>query len=281
VGFETTYNLTEPRNHTIICNGVLVSQCSEYMHLDNSPCNLASINLLKFLREDSTFDVEAFEHAVEIVLLGQAILCVAADYPTEKIGRNARGFRELGIGYANLGALLMAVGVPYDSNEGRAWAAAITSLMQGAAYRASSRFAEIVGPYPGTDELPGFSHPENRDATLRVLRKHAAFSRAVVQSPSDEDRKLDNRVDLFRDEVVGSGRPALADDELARVADRANAVWDETLMLADQFGVENSQVSVLAPTGTISFMLDCDTTGVEPDLALKKVKKMVGAGRCR
>jgi ribonucleoside-diphosphate reductase alpha chain len=274
------YHSTVNDWHTAPAAGPITASnpCSEYMHLDNSPCNLASINLLKFLREDSTFDVEAFEHAVEIVLLGQAILCVAADYPTEKIGRNARGFRELGIGYANLGALLMALGAPYDSDPGRAWAAAITSLMQGAAYRASARFAEIVGPYPGTDELPGFSHPENRDATLRVLRKHAAFSRAIAQSPTADDHKLDKRLDLFRAEVVGAGRPVAADDELARVAERANAVWDETLMLAEQFGVENSQVSVLAPTGTIGFMMDCDTTGVEPDLALKKVKKMVGGG---
>jgi len=266
--------------HTAPAAGPITASnpCSEYMHLDNSPCNLASINLLKFLRDDSTFDVEAFEHAVEIVLLGQAILCVAADYPTEKIGRNARGFRQLGIGYANLGALLMALGVAYDSEAGRAWAASITSLMQGAAYRASARFAEIVGPFPGTDELPGFVHPENRDATLRVLRKHAAFSRAIIDAPTSEDAKLDKRIGVFRDEVVGAGRPAAADDELGRVADRANAVWAETLMLAEQFGVENSQVSVLAPTGTIGFMMDCDTTGIEPDLALKKVKKMVGGG---
>jgi ribonucleoside-diphosphate reductase alpha chain len=274
------YHSTVNDWHTAPAAGPITASnpCSEYMHIDNSPCNLASINLLKFLRDDGTFDVEAFEHAVEIVLLGQAILCVAADYPTEAIGRNARGFRQLGIGYANLGALLMALGAPYDSNPGRAWAASITSLMQGASYRASARFAEIVGPYPGTDDLPGFAHPENRDATLRVLRKHAAFTRAIVQAPSDDDRKLDKRVDTFRDEIVGAGRPLLADDDLARVADRANAVWAEAVMLAEQFGVENSQVSVLAPTGTIGFMMDCDTTGVEPDLALKKVKKMVGGG---
>jgi adenosylcobalamin-dependent ribonucleoside-diphosphate reductase len=252
--------------------------CSEYMHLDNSPCNLASINLLKFLREDGTFDTDAFEHTVSVLLLGQAILCVAADYPTEQIGRNARGFRELGIGYANLGALLMALGAPYDSDEGRAWAAAITSLMQAASYRLSARDAEIVGPFPGTDELPGFAHPENRDATLRVLRKHAAFSRAIGAVPLADDRRLDKRLDTFRAEVVGQGRPVQADDDLARVVARANEVWDEAIDLAERFGVENSQVSVLAPTGTIGFMMDCDTTGVEPDLALKKVKKMVGGG---
>jgi ribonucleoside-diphosphate reductase alpha chain len=252
--------------------------CSEYMHIDNSPCNLASINLLKFLRPDSTFDTQAFEHAVAVLLLGQAILCVAADYPTTQIGINARGFRQLGIGYANLGALLMALGVPYDSDEGRSWAGAITSLMQGAAYRASARFAEIVGPYPGTEDLPGFSHPENRDATLRVLRKHAAFTRVLAERPGADERRLDKRVDLYYTEVVGAGRPLERDAELARVIARAADVWDETLELAERFGVENSQVSVLAPTGTIGFMMDCDTTGVEPDLALKKVKKMVGGG---
>ncbi len=274
------YHTTTNDWHTAPAAGPITASnpCAEYVHLENSPCNLASLNLLKFLREDGSFDTESFEHAVEIVLLGQAIMCIAADYPTDKIARNARGFRQLGIGYANLGALLMAVGVPYESDEGRAWAGAITSLMQSAAYRASARFAEIVGPFPGTDELPGFSHPENRDATLRVLRKHAVFSRALVHTPTSEDRRLDPRVDLFRTEIVGAGLPVGADDELAKVVDRANAVWDETVMLAEQFGVENSQVSVLAPTGTISFMLDCDTTGVEPDLALKKVKKMVGGG---
>jgi ribonucleoside-diphosphate reductase alpha chain len=247
------YHSTVNDWHTAPAAGPITASnpCSEYMHIDNSPCNLASINLLKFLRTDGTFDTAAFEHAVFIVLLAQAILCVAADYPTEKIGENARGFRQLGIGYANLGALLMALGAPYDSDIGRAWAAAITSLMQGAAYRASARFAEIVGPYPGTDDLPGFAHPENRNATLRVLRKHAAYSRTIAKRPADEDRKLDKRLDVFHDEVVGGGNPAATDDGLAHVVDRANTVWDETLELAERFGVENSQVSVLAPTGCL------------------------------
>ncbi len=248
------YHTTTNDWHTAPAAGPITSSnpCSEYVHLENSPCNLASLNLLKFLRDDATFDCESFEHAVEIVLLGQAIMCVAGDYPTEKISKNAKGFRELGIGYANLGALLMAVGVPYDSDPGRAWAASITSLMQGAAYRASARFAEIVGPFPGTDQLPGFAHPENRDATLRVLRKHAAFSRAIVDTPTADDAKLDKRIGVFRDEVVGAGHPVTTDAALLRVADRANAVWDETVMLAEQFGVENSQVSVLAPTGCLT-----------------------------
>ncbi len=274
------YHTTINDWHTAPAAGPITASnpCSEYVHLDNSPCNLASINLLKFLRADGTFDTHSFEHTVFTVLLGQAIMCVAADYPTEKIGDNARGFRQLGIGYANLGALLMALGVPYDSDEGRSWAGAITSLMQAAAYRASARFAEILGPFPGTDELPGYAHPENRDATQRVLGKHAAFSRVLTQRPSQAERRLDRRVDAYFDEVIGAAKPIAKDAELARVAARANEVWAETLDLAERFGVENSQVSVLAPTGTISFMLDCDTTGVEPDLALKKVKKMVGGG---
>ncbi|HVL81255.1 MAG TPA: vitamin B12-dependent ribonucleotide reductase [Actinomycetota bacterium] len=266
--------------HTAPAAGPITASnpCSEYMHLDNSPCNLASLNLLRFLRDDGSFDVEAFEHAVFIVLLGQAVLAVAADYPTDAIARNARGFRQLGIGYANLGALLMAIGVPYDSDEGRAWAAAVTSLMQAAAYRASAEFAKAVGPYPGHDSLPGFSHPENRQATLRVLAKHAAFSRALTAPPASGDEELDRRIGTFHEEIVGAGAPTARDDQLRRVVDRANEVWSHALQEAEEHGVENSQVSVLAPTGTIGFMMDCDTTGVEPDLALKKVKKMVGGG---
>jgi ribonucleoside-diphosphate reductase alpha chain len=266
--------------HTAPAAGPITASnpCSEYMHIDNSPCNLASLNLLKFLRDDGTFDTEAFEHTVFVVLLAQAILCVAADYPTEKIGQNALGFRQLGIGYANLGATLMALGVPYDSALGRAWAAAITSLMQAAAYQASAQFASVVGAYPGTDELPGFSHLENREATLRVLAKHAAFSRSIAFEPITAERGLDPRVDRFHTEVVGHGQPVKNDTYLGLVVARANSVWDEAMSQAEQHGVENSQVSVIAPTGTIAFMMDCDTTGVEPDLALKKHKKMVGGG---
>ncbi|HVE92508.1 MAG TPA: vitamin B12-dependent ribonucleotide reductase [Actinomycetota bacterium] len=274
------YHTTTNDWHTAPAAGPITASnpCSEYLHLDNSPCNLASLNLLKFLREDGTFDVQSFEHVVKVVLLGQAILCVAADYPTEAIARNARGFRQLGIGYANLGALLMALGIPYESEEGRAWAGAITSLMQATAYNASAQFARTVGAFPGTDDLPGYAHPENRDATLRVLAKHAAFSRALATAPPASDERLDKRLRMFHDEVVGAGEPISRDAELAQVVDRADRVWADCLAAAEQHGVENSQVSVLAPTGTIGFMMDCDTTGVEPDLALKKVKKMVGGG---
>jgi ribonucleoside-diphosphate reductase alpha chain len=274
------YHTTVNDWHTAPAAGPITASnpCVEHMHLDNSPCNLASHNLLKYLREDGIFDNEAFEHSTFIVLLAQAILCVAADYPTATIAKIAQGFRELGMGYANLGALLMALGMPYDSAEGRAWAAAVSSLMLASAYKASARFASIVGPFPGTDDLPGYAHPENRDATLRVLRKHAAFSRCIGVRPGSAERQLDERTGLFFEEIVGAGAPLAADPELARVVDRANEVWGECLDVAERFGVENSQVVVQAPTGTISFYLDCDTTGIEPDLALKKFKKLVGGG---
>ncbi len=148
-GIELTYNLSEPRNHSYVVNGVVVRNCSEYLHLDNSACNLASINLLKYLDDDGTFDVGAFTHTVDIVFTAQEILVGRADYPTEQIAETTRAFRQLGLGYANLGALLMALGLPYDSDEGRAWAAEITSLMAGTAYGASARIAARVGPFDG------------------------------------------------------------------------------------------------------------------------------------
>jgi ribonucleoside-diphosphate reductase alpha chain len=240
-GIELTYNLSEPRNHSYIVDGIVVRNCSEYHHLDNSACNLASINLLRFLNDDGIFDAEGFKTAVEVVFTAQEILVGNADYPTVKIGDTARRFRELGIGYANLGALLMAQGLPYDSDEGRAWAGAVTALMTGHAYATSARTAARMGPFAG--------YHENRDAMLNVLRMH-------------------------RDEV------ARIDKELvpADVLSAAEESWNAAVGLAEQHGVRNSQASVLAPTGTISFLLDCDTTGVEPDLSLVKTKKLVGGG---
>jgi ribonucleoside-diphosphate reductase alpha chain len=240
-GVELTYNLSEPRNHSYIVNGLVVRNCSEYMHLDNSACNLASINLLKFLDDDGTFDVESFEHAVEIFFTGQEIIVGNADYPTEAIGENSRRFRQLGLGYANLGALLMALGLPYDSDAGRAWAGAITALMTGHAYATSARTAARMGPFAG--------YTENEEHMLRVLDQHRA-----------EAAKID-------EELVPS--------ELLSAAQRS---WDAACEVAADFGVRNSQSSVLAPTGTIGLMMDCDTTGVEPDLGLVKLKKLVGGG---
>ena len=216
--------------------------CSEYMSLDNSSCNLASLNLLKFLREDDTFDAEAFERAVELIITAMDISICFADFPTEAIGRTTRDYRQLGIGYANLGALLMATGHGYDSQGGRACAAAITSLMTGVSYRRSAELAGIVGPYEG--------YARNADAHKRVMRKHQAANDAL--------------------RTVGSLD--------ANIRKRATAAWDGVIKTGEANGYRNAQASVIAPTGTIGFMMDCDTTGIEPDFSLVKFKKLVGGG---
>jgi ribonucleoside-diphosphate reductase alpha chain len=241
-GIELTYNLSEPRNHSYVVNGVVVRNCSEYFHVDNSACNLASINLLKYLQDDGGFDVGAFTHTVDTVFTAQEILVGRADYPTEKIGETTRALRQLGLGYANLGALLMALGLPYDSDDGRAWAAAVTSLMTGSAYAASARTAARVGAFDGFGD--------EADAMLRVLEMHQEAN----------DRLADN--------------PALPDELVEAAVD----AWERTLRDARRHGVRNSQATVLAPTGTIGLAMDCDTTGIEPDLALVKTKKLVGGG---
>jgi ribonucleoside-diphosphate reductase alpha chain len=237
--FDTTINdwHTAPRAGRI--NGS--NPCSEYMHLDNSACNLASLNLLKFLNEDGSFDVEAYKHTVEVVILAQEILVGYSSYPTESIDKNARAYRELGMGYANLGAMLMAQGLPYDSEEGRAQAAAVTALMTGYAYATSAKVAKRVGPYAG--------YHKDKEGTIRVLKKH-------------------------RDAVRDIDASLVAEDLLSAAA----SAWDEAVELGQKYGVRNSQASVLAPTGTIGLMMDCDTTGVEPDFALVKHKTLVGGG---
>ena len=237
--YDTTINKWHTAPNTGRINGS--NPCSEYMHLDNSACNLASINLLKYLDEEGHFDVEAFRHTVEVVFTAQEILVGNADYPTERIGETSRQFRQLGLGYANLGALLMAEGLPYDSDGGRAWAGAITSLMTGHAYATSARTAGRMGPFAG--------YAENSDAMLNVLRMHRAAAAEI-----DEE---------------------LVPEELLSAAQRS---WDEAVEVGEIHGVRNSQASVLAPTGTIGLMMDCDTTGIEPDLALTKSKKLVGGG---
>ncbi|MEX2413313.1 MAG: vitamin B12-dependent ribonucleotide reductase, partial [Thermoleophilaceae bacterium] len=215
--------------------------CSEYMHVDDSACNLASINLMKFRREDGTFDAEAFEHVVDVMILAQEIVVSPSSYPTEEIGKNARAFRQLGLGYANLGALLMSNGLPYDSDEGRAVAGAITALMTGRAYRKSAEVAAAVGPYEKFEE--------NRDPHLHVMRKH--------RTAADD---------------IDAG---LVEKPLLEAAKRS---WDEAIDLGEQHGYRNAQATVLAPTGTISFLMDCDTTGIEPDFSLVKFKELVGGG---
>jgi ribonucleoside-diphosphate reductase alpha chain len=241
VQYDTTINdwHTCPNSGRISAS----NPCSEYMHVDDSACNLASLNLMKFRRSDGTFDVEAFEQAVDIVFLAQEIIVSPSSYPTEEIARNARGFRQLGLGYANLGAYLMADGVPYDSDDGRARAAAITALMTGRAYLGSARIAEAIGPYDG--------YAANRDAHNNVMRKHRDAAYAI----SDSD---------------------CAD---AALLESARTAWDAAVVAGEQHGYRNAQASVLAPTGTISFLMDCDTTGIEPDFSLVKFKELVGGGQ--
>jgi ribonucleoside-diphosphate reductase alpha chain len=237
--FDTTIN----RWHTAATTGRIngSNPCSEYMHLDNSACNLASLNLLAFLDEDGTFDVDGFKAAVEVVFSAQEILVGNADYPTDPIGENARRFRQLGLGYANLGAMLMALGLPYDSDEGRAIAAAVTALMTGHAYATSARIATRMGPFAG--------YAENAEHQLRVLGMH---------------REAASHID---EELVP-----------ADLLSAAQESWDLACELGEAHGVRNSQASVLAPTGTIGLMMGCDTTGIEPDLGLCKVKTLVGGG---
>jgi ribonucleoside-diphosphate reductase alpha chain len=237
--FDTTINdwHTCPESGRINAS----NPCSEYMHLDNSACNLASLNLMKFLKEDGEFDVESFRQAVTIMIAAQEIIVGNAGYPTELIGENANKFRALGLGYANLGALLMSRGLPYDSDAGRAFAGAVTALMTGHAYSASARLAARMGTFA--------EYERNRASMLAVVEKH---------------RQALQRIDA-----------ALAPGPLFAAA---TAAWDEALSLGAEHGFRNAQVSVLAPTGTIAFMMDCDTTGVEPDIALVSYKRLVGGG---
>jgi ribonucleoside-diphosphate reductase alpha chain len=216
--------------------------CSEYLHLDNSSCNLASINLMKFLREDLTFDAELFAKTVELVITAMDISICFADFPTETIGATTRAFRQLGIGYANLGALLMATGHAYDSDGGRALAAAITSLMTSTAYRRSAELAGVVGPYEG--------YARNAEPHQRIMRKHAAAN-DLIRTYDHNDRAVQKA---------------------------ATKAWQEGIRIGEKNGWRNAQASVLAPTGTIGFMMDCDTTGIEPDFSLVKFKKLVGGG---
>ncbi len=237
--FDTTINKwhTTPNAGRINAS----NPCSEYMHLDNSACNLASINLLKYLNDDFSFDIESFKHTVELVFTAQEILVGYSEYPTENITKNAKAYRELGLGYANLGALLMAQGLPYDSDEGRAQAAAITAIMTGHAYATSAKIARRVGPFAGF-------HKDQKNM-INVLKMHR-------QAVSDIDASM------VSEELLSA----------------AAAAWDDAVEFGQQYGVRNAQASVLAPTGTIGLMMDCDTTGIEPDLGLVKHKKLVGGG---
>jgi len=237
--FDSTINDWHTSANTDRINGS--NPCSEYMHIDNSACNLASLNLMKFLSDEEVFDVAGYKAAIEVVFTAQEILVGNADYPTKAIGENSIKFRQLGLGYANLGALLMANGLPYDSEEGRAWAAGLTALMTGHAYATSAKTAARMGPHAG--------YHENVEPMLRVLRKHQSAASQINE-------------DLVPAEILCAAQEA----------------WDEAVELAEIHGVRNAQASVLAPTGTIGLLMDCDTTGVEPDLGLVKTKKLVGGG---
>src|SRR5277367_2176712 len=241
VQYDTTINHwhTSPNSGRINAS----NPCSEYMHVDNSACNLASLNLMKFRRADGTLDVASFEHTVDIRLLAQEIIVSPSSYPTAEITVNARAFRQLGLGYANLGAYLMSNGMPYDSDAGRETAAAITALMTGRAYRRSAEVAAALGPYE--------HYEENRDAHNDVMSMHRDASHAIEDS-------------------------SCADEQLLVAARRS---WEEAVELGERHGYRNAQATVLAPTGTISFLMDCDTTGVEPDFSLVKFKELVGGGQ--
>jgi ribonucleoside-diphosphate reductase alpha chain len=237
--YDTTVNRWHTCKNTARINAS--NPCSEYMFLDDTACNLASLNLMKYLNSNGTFDVEAFRHAVDITITAQEILVDNASYPTPRIADNSHKFRPLGLGYANLGALLMSMALPYDSDRGRDVAGAVTALMCGEAYAQSARVAERLGPFAG--------YAANREPMLDVIRMH-------------------------RDSM----RPLKPENVQPSLLNAAQAAWDNALALGEKYGYKNSQVTVLAPTGTIGFMMDCDTTGVEPDLALVKYKKLVGGG---
>jgi ribonucleoside-diphosphate reductase alpha chain len=241
VQYDTTIN----QWHTCPNSGRINASnpCSEYMHVDDSACNLASLNLMKFRRPDGSFDTQSFEHSVDIMFLAQEIVVSPSSYPTEAIGENARAFRQLGLGYANLGAYLMSNGMPYDSDAGRGTAAAITALMTGRAYLGSARIAAAIGPYE--------CYTDNRDAHNAVMRMHRDASYVVPDSACND--------------------PALLE--------RARMAWNDAVAVGEEHGYRNAQATVLAPTGTISFLMDCDTTGIEPDFSLVKFKELVGGGQ--
>jgi ribonucleoside-diphosphate reductase alpha chain len=237
--FDTTVNDWHTCPNTARINAS--NPCSEYMFLDNSACNLASLNLMKFLHEDSTFDVERYKHAVSVLITAQEIIVDNASYPTASIEKNSHDYRPLGLGYANLGALLMSWGIPYDSDAGRSVAAVLTAIMHGHAYATSAEIASVTGPFVG--------YERNREPMLRVIRKHHAA------------------VDKIDARYTPKG-----------LMEAARTTWDECYKLGVEHGYRNSQVTVIAPTGTIAFMMDCDTTGIEPDIALVKYKKLAGGG---
>src|SRR5437016_1814753 len=267
--FDTTVNKWHTSKNTARINAS--NPCSEYMFLDDSACNLASINLLKFYT-NNTFDIEAYKFACDVLITAQEILVDSSGYPTEAIARNSHDYRPLGLGYANLGGLLMAAGLPYDSDAGRDYAACLTAIMCGEAYYQSSKIAELctqlapATPLTQTAEITGAACPGfyvNREPFLDVIRMH----RASV-----------NNIGSSLNSSVSSVSSVVNDKQLPKLIEASKEAWDNALAHGEKHGYRNSQVTVLAPTGTIGFMMDCDTTGIEPDLALVKYKKLVGGG---
>jgi len=242
IQFDTTNNDWNTCANTARLNAT--NPCSEFSFLDDTACNLSSLNLMQFLRPDKTFDTDSYKHGVETMILAQEIIVDNASYPTATIERNSHDYRPLGLGYANLGALLMSWGIPYDSDSGRAVAAALTALMHGYAYATSARIAAVTGPFPGFQK--------NREPMLRVIQKHRAHIEGINTKSLPRD---------FRD-----------------IMEPIRTIWEECYTLGAEYGYRNSQVTVIAPTGTIAFMMDCDTTGIEPDIALVKYKKLSGGG---
>jgi ribonucleoside-diphosphate reductase alpha chain len=241
LGSEEVFDLMEPGDHHFVAGGILVHNCSEYMFLDDTACNLASLNLIKLCNEQGELDVEAYRKAIDTTILAQEIVVDNASYPTQRIADNSHNFRPLGLGYANVGALLMSRGLAYDSDAGRDYAAAITAVLTGEAYAESARIAEVMGPFNG--------YEKNREPFLSVLKKHGSYVAKIDSAHVP--------LDLYN---------------------AARECWDEAYELGAKNGIRNAQATVIAPTGTIAFMMDCDTTGIEPDIALIKYKKLVGGG---
>jgi ribonucleoside-diphosphate reductase alpha chain len=256
-GWENTYNLTEPKNHSYLALGIIVSNCSEYVFLDNTACNLASINLVKFFDDDSNvFDTEGYEHAIRLWTITLEISVTMAHFPSSEIARGSYDYRTLGLGYANLGTLLMRMGLPYDSDAGRAVSGAITGILTGYSYATSAELSAAVGPFP--------RFADNREAMLRVIRNHR---RAAYNVPQGEYEGLSHFVMGINSDFTPSN-----------LLTAARQSWDLALDMGERHGFRNAQVTVIAPTGTIGLQMDCDTTGVEPDFSLVKFKKLAGGG---
>lgn len=284
VQYDSTINFF---NTTPAAGRIMASNpCSEYMHLNNSPCNLAASNLLKFLGADGSWDIQSYTQAVRLMALAQTIMAAYGDYPTERVRQVATGFRQIGQGYTNLGATLKTNGLAYDSDEGRAWGAAYTALMQGALHLASADVAAVWGAYQGvvSDDpdlaLPGFDHPENRKAHLKVAELHREYAKAIAKQPSRKAARStiqfggQSHLDIFHNEIVGGGRPVQNDRFLRQVVQAAVAIFDTAIERAQEFGFANAHMSVLAPMGTNGYMMGNDTTGIEPafSMLIKKQK---------